>query len=97
MSETTKEISEVQDSESIYSVKSYDEIAVSERVAKFQGLERVVYEFLSSREQVDFGFLSQVFQEMDYDGKDFVTSMMNHGEIKQDKVVELSLKVDQAN
>lgn len=94
MIEEKEETSEVQGNESLYGVKRYDEIAVSERVAKFQGLERVVYEFLSSREQVDFGFLSQVFQEMDYDGKDFVTSMMNHGEIKQDKVVELSLQVD---
>lgn len=94
MSEAAEELQELKGSDSIYGVNRYDEGAVEKRVAKFEGLERVVYEFLDSRGQMDFGFLSQVFQEMDYDGKDFVTSMMNHGAIKQDKVVELSLKVD---
>merc|ERR1712225_101881 len=59
-----------------------------------RGIDKAVYEYLTENKRLPEMLLHQACMEMVTSGKNFIDLMLNHGHIKQDKLVELSLKVD---
>ncbi len=82
------------DENDIYATSKFDGKRVELIVSNFRGLDKIVYDYLMETGRITEQALRQACLEIDTTGRDFKTLMLNHGAIKQDQLVELSLKVD---
>lgn len=93
-SKTSEALVSFIDENDIYGVSRFDAKRVDGIIADFRGLDKIVYEYLMSSNRITEQALYQACMELDSSGRDFATLMMNHGTIKQDKLVDLSLQID---
>jgi general secretion pathway protein E len=82
------------DDNDIYDLNKFDDNKIKAIVASFKGMDKVVYDHLSSQDMIPPMLLRQACMEINSTSKDFVTMMIVHGRITQTKLVELSLQVD---
>jgi len=82
------------DNNDIYGTSRFDEKRIKSIVGDFRGLDKIVYDHLTENNLITEQALNQACMELAGGGRDFATLMQNHGMIKQDDIVELSLKID---
>jgi type II secretory ATPase GspE/PulE/Tfp pilus assembly ATPase PilB-like protein len=78
----------------IYGISRFEEGNVNKVVERLKGLDKITYEYLSNNKLLTEMGLRQACMEMLSTGRDFVTLMLNQGNIKQGTLVSLSLKID---
>jgi general secretion pathway protein E len=93
-SKTSEALVSFIDENDMYGVSRYDAKRIDGIIADFRGLDKIVYEYLRDSNRITEQALYQACMELDSTGRDFATLMMNHGTIKQEQLVDLSLKID---
>ncbi len=78
----------------LYGSNRFSNKQIQKRISEMRGIDKAVYEYLTENKRLPEMLLHQACMEMVTSGKNFIDLMLNHGHIKQDKLVELSLKVD---
>jgi type II secretory ATPase GspE/PulE/Tfp pilus assembly ATPase PilB-like protein len=82
------------DENDIYGTAKFNKSRIERIVADLSGLDKIVYDYLTESNRITEQGLFQACMELASTNRDFTTLMLNHGAIKQDQLVELSLKVD---
>lgn len=78
----------------LYGTSRFEQSHLDAITASFRGLDRIVFDYLTENELITPMGLRQSCMEVMSTGKDFAGLMLNQGFIRQDKLVELSLKID---
>jgi general secretion pathway protein E len=82
------------DENDIYGTAKYDQARIDKIIRELSGLDKIVYDYLQGAGRLTEQGLQQACRELAGSGRDFTTLMLNHGTIKQEQLVELSLKID---